>query len=168
MTIIKKKKRIIPLIKKCSCGKLVKNHHFLCDDCWGLKEKRKHNKNSNKLIRQLKSARDRKYKMKIDEEKINEEIEEEFNDLIRNQMTNKQFWEYVSSWKDGDSMAEEMEGWDILTKKEAIEEIKELMKNIKCSYCGNILTADEIESHTSINELMWCDKCQIKLDRKGG
>lgn len=39
-------KKIIPVIKKCKCGKQVKNHHFLCDDCWGEKAKKKNQKES--------------------------------------------------------------------------------------------------------------------------
>lgn len=49
--------------------------------------------------------------------KSDEEIEQEFSDLIREVMTEKQFWNYVSNWKDGDSLCEEMEEWDIETKK---------------------------------------------------
>ena len=38
-------KKITPLIKKCKkCGARVKNHHFLCDKCWGKKAKAKYRK----------------------------------------------------------------------------------------------------------------------------
>lgn len=30
-----------PLRKKCGCGKPIKNHHLLCDDCWGNKARTK-------------------------------------------------------------------------------------------------------------------------------
>ena len=52
-------------------------------------------------------------------------IEKKFSSLIRDEMTNKEFWEYISSWKDPDSLCREMEEWDIQAKKEAIETIEE-------------------------------------------
>lgn len=58
------------------------------------------------------------------EDKSEDEIKQEFSDLIREIMTEKQFWKYVASWKDGDNMCEEMEGWDIDTKREEIKNIK--------------------------------------------
>ena len=43
----KHKKKISSLIKnkKCGCGKKIKHHHFLCDDCW------KENNETNRLKR---------------------------------------------------------------------------------------------------------------------
>ena len=43
-------KRIIPFKKKCRCGKKVKNHHFLCDECWGESAKRKYRAKRRKLL----------------------------------------------------------------------------------------------------------------------
>jgi len=36
-----KKRGDKPLRKRCDCGAQVKNHHLLCDKCWGKKTKRK-------------------------------------------------------------------------------------------------------------------------------
>jgi hypothetical protein len=57
-----------------------------------------------------------------------QQIDEEFSHLIREQLSDEQFWKYIRYWKDGDSLIEEMEEWDTETKKEAIKEIKEIMK----------------------------------------
>lgn len=58
-------KKIIPLTKKCiKCGARVKNHHFLCDKCWGKKEKAKYIKKM-KLERLRKAPK--KYKKRLKE-----------------------------------------------------------------------------------------------------
>jgi len=49
-----------------------------------------------------------------------------FTDLIREKMTDKQFWTYVASWKDASDVCDEMEGWDDEEKKEAIKDINKL------------------------------------------
>jgi len=59
-----------------------------------------------------------------EEEKINEE----FSEIIRDKLTEKQFWEFISSWKDAEFLCEEMEDWDIFTKKNTIEELKKEFK----------------------------------------
>jgi hypothetical protein len=65
MTIINKKKKIIiPLKDKCDCGKKVTSHHFLCDKCYSIKQKRKHNKIQTRLVKQYKLAQLRKRIMK--------------------------------------------------------------------------------------------------------
>jgi hypothetical protein len=47
-----KKKTIIPIKDKCvECGEKVKNHHFLCDKCWGKKERKKYWKQKVKIQR---------------------------------------------------------------------------------------------------------------------
>ncbi len=55
---------------------------------------------------------------------INEqlEIEREFSDILRNKMSDKQFWDWVSKWYDTESIIEIAENWDILLKKETIAE----------------------------------------------
>ena len=63
--------------------------------------------------------------MKMTEIEDEEKIDKEFSDLIREKLTDKQFWEYVSSWKDSEEICEEMENWDTLLKKDAIQELKE-------------------------------------------
>lgn len=46
-----KYKLIIPRRNRCDCGKVVKNHHWLCDKCWGKKAKREYNKKLKKLCK---------------------------------------------------------------------------------------------------------------------
>jgi hypothetical protein len=58
MKLQKNKRKIIkPLRAKCDCGKKVKNHHFLCDSCWGKKERKKHSKIQNKIVKEAKRAK---------------------------------------------------------------------------------------------------------------
>lgn len=60
--MIKPKKKIIPILEKCAECKIkaVKNHHFLCDKCWGKKRKRLNNKKRNELVKQANRAKKRK------------------------------------------------------------------------------------------------------------
>ena len=44
-------KPIIPMRKRCECGKPVKNHHWLCDKCWGKKAKREYFKKTKRLCK---------------------------------------------------------------------------------------------------------------------
>lgn len=62
------------------------------------------------------------------ERKTDDEIEEEFEDLIRHVLTDKQFWKYYISWKDVSNVYGEMEDWSIELKKEAIKDIKKMFK----------------------------------------
>lgn len=47
---MKRYNRIIPERKYCDCHRIVKNHHWLCDVCWGKKAKLKRD---NEMRRQL-------------------------------------------------------------------------------------------------------------------
>lgn len=47
------KKPIRPIKSKCPCGAKVLNHHFLCDKCWGKKEKARYYRERKKLLRPL-------------------------------------------------------------------------------------------------------------------
>jgi hypothetical protein len=66
-----------------------------------------------------------------DEQKA--KIIDEFHLLI-NEMPDKQFWEYVSTWKSSDDIVDQMIEWDIETKAEAINEIKALLKRDKADW----------------------------------
>lgn len=61
----------------------------------------------------------------IDKLKDKDKIEKEFSDLIRLGMNDKQLWAYIQSWKDVESIIEDMESWDIEAKEFAIKEIEE-------------------------------------------
>jgi len=58
----------------------------------------------------------------------NEKIEEEFEDIIREKLTDRQFWNWVKGWKDVEMIVEEALGWDIETKEEALKELKKIVK----------------------------------------
>lgn len=53
-----------------------------------------------------------------------QEIEDEFEDLICEQLTNEQFWKYVSGWKDEEEIVDEMLNWDFEIKLEEIETLR--------------------------------------------
>ena len=55
----------------------------------------------------------------------NQETEEDFSDLIRNRLNDKQFWRWASGWVDQDDLCDKAENWDEETKEEAIIKIKE-------------------------------------------
>jgi len=62
--------------------------------------------------------------IKMEEEKI----EEEFNSLIEN-LTDNQFWKWVSGWFSEDFIMDIINNWDIETKEEEIKNLKEIIKN---------------------------------------
>ena len=53
------------------------------------------------------------------------EIEGSLMNIIREQMTDEQFWAWVSTWKDAESIIEEVENWDSETQ---LETLKDLIK----------------------------------------
>lgn len=56
------------------------------------------------------------------------EIEKEFGELVCKLNAN-QFWDYIRSWKDEQNLLDTMNDWDIETKKDAIKELKKILKN---------------------------------------
>ena len=50
-----------------------------------------------------------------------DKINEQFSYLIREKMTDEQFWSWVASWKDAHDICEEAENWDIEDKKETLK-----------------------------------------------
>ena len=59
--------------------------------------------------------------------KTEDEITAEFMKLLC-QLSNKQFWEYIADWYDESLIFDTMNDWDIDTKKEAIKELKKVLK----------------------------------------
>lgn len=53
-----------------------------------------------------------------------EKIDRYFEKII-GQLTHKEFWEWVGSWKDESAIMEDSENWDTKTKE---EDIKKLIK----------------------------------------
>jgi hypothetical protein len=70
----------------------------------------------------------RKEIIKALENKSDDEIDKEFDDLIMLKLDDDQFWKYVRSWKDEGSLMEQMRDWNIDEKRDAIEELKEMFK----------------------------------------
>jgi hypothetical protein len=62
--------------------------------------------------------------------KEEEKIAEEFSKLLR-ELPEKQFWEWVSSWKDIGSIMEQAEEWSIGTKRADLPKLRKLMKESK-------------------------------------
>ena len=62
------------------------------------------------------------------ENKSDDEINEEFEYLIRNQLTDKQFWKWVISWKDAEDICDRAGDWNIDTKRKEIDIIKKMFK----------------------------------------
>lgn len=54
-------------------------------------------------------------------------IEQEFKKLI-GELNDKQFWTYISGWLDEDFVLDIMNNWEIDVKKEAIKDIKKILK----------------------------------------
>jgi len=52
-------------------------------------------------------------------------IEEQFTNWIRNKLTDKQFWEWVSEWFDAETIIEIAEEWDNGMKEEILNEWKQ-------------------------------------------
>jgi len=64
---------------------------------------------------------------RVHNENIDYCTEEEFKELIA-ELTDKQFWEYVATWKDSSALCEQMLEWDIKTKEYEIKKIKDMFK----------------------------------------
>lgn len=58
----------------------------------------------------------------------NEKIEAEFSNIIREQLTDKQFWNWVSGWLDSEDLCERAEDWPIETKIEELKDFKKILK----------------------------------------
>ena len=64
----------------------------------------------------------------------NEELEQQFTNIIREKLTDDQFWEWVRGWKDEEVLCEEAEDWfmnslDKENKEYEIEELKRILNS---------------------------------------
>jgi len=48
-------------------------------------------------------------------------ISAKFDNMVREEMSDKEFWTWVQEWKDVESLIEETEDWDIEDKMDALE-----------------------------------------------
>jgi hypothetical protein len=65
------------------------------------------------------------------EEKLEKKIEKihsQFSNIIREEMTDKQFWKWVSEWYDVDIITNEAEEWSWEDKLDAIKDFNNLIK----------------------------------------
>lgn len=53
--------------------------------------------------------------------KENDIIEETFSDIIRERMTETQFWKWVSEWMDAENICDIAENWDLEDKKDLVD-----------------------------------------------
>lgn len=51
-----------------------------------------------------------------------EKIESQFTDIIREQMTDREFWKWATSWLDVEDIIDQAEDWDLEDKKELVNE----------------------------------------------
>lgn len=61
----------------------------------------------------------------------NSEIERRFENIIREEMTEKQFWDWVSAWMDVENIIDIATNWPIEEKEDLIKEFDEEMKKKK-------------------------------------
>jgi len=54
------------------------------------------------------------------------DIDIKFKDVIRNKMTDDQFWEWIRGWKDPEDLVEQAEEWDTETKRKELKEFKKM------------------------------------------
>lgn len=56
-----------------------------------------------------------------------EEVNKEFSDTIREKLTEEQFWTWVESWKDTNTLCEEAENWDTKTKEHELIKLRKML-----------------------------------------
>lgn len=56
--------------------------------------------------------------------RTDEEVEERFGELIRTGLNDEQWWDYVKTWLSTDNIVEDMDNWDIETKRAELEIIE--------------------------------------------
>jgi len=61
------------------------------------------------------------------EEPSGEDVATEFAMTIRERMTNEEFWKWIATWKDVQSLCEQAEEWDEATKKEELKKLRDIM-----------------------------------------
>jgi len=63
--------------------------------------------------------------------KQNEIVEKQFSDLIREQLTDEEFWDWSREWIDMEYVCDIAEGWDLDTKREEIKALKKIIAKRK-------------------------------------
>ena len=94
------KRKIIPLRKNCDCGNEVKNHHFLCDKCWGKRKKKDFEEDKNKRLNEEREIRKREREGR----KIRRDIDFAFKEIKRlKRITNSSSQKNRKSQSNGDT-----------------------------------------------------------------
>ena len=69
--------------------------------------------------------RDNDERIKPIDKLTDEEVEKEFEQVIREKMSNNEFWEWVRSWKRAELLIEEViDGWTLGDKEETIKDFR--------------------------------------------
>jgi len=69
--------------------------------------------------------------MKAINRMTDEEVDEEFEFIIREGLTDADFWMYVAGWKDVVAITEEMLDWGTVTKRTELLELRKPKWGIK-------------------------------------
>jgi len=67
--------------------------------------------------------------MQLDLTKDEEEVEEEFADIIENKMSDDQFWGWVREWLDVEGLIEQALEWETEVKKDELEHLRAIINN---------------------------------------
>jgi hypothetical protein len=81
------------------------------------------------LVEKMKATEIKNYSV-IMENAVAKEIEVGFEILIREKLTEQEFWKYYISWKDIEEATNEMENWDLETKRIAINELLDMFPRL--------------------------------------
>lgn len=73
---MKNKEKIIPEREFCYCGKKVKNHHWLCDKCWGEKTKIKSKIKSYEFTKKISKSKEGKKVLEDNIKKLKKKLKE--------------------------------------------------------------------------------------------
>ena len=65
-----------------------------------------------------------------EEEHKGEDVETQFAMLIRERMTEDEFWTWVRTWKDSTVLVQQAEEWDTKTKEEEIPKIRDIISRV--------------------------------------
>lgn len=57
-----------------------------------------------------------------------EKAYDEFVDIIRNRLSDEQFWKWVSGWKDAEAIIEDALDWDMGTIRDELPKLRKMRK----------------------------------------
>ncbi len=57
------------------------------------------------------------------------EVEKEFEDFVRNKLTDEQFWAWTREWLEVEVVIETALGWSTELKKDELDNLRKIIKN---------------------------------------